>query len=120
MNWRYFSYEQDNLACPCCGDKGMVVSFLENMDKLREDMCIPLIVSSGYRCRRYNEQKGYIQTHASGKAIDILITNPDAHRMTRIAFEMGFLGIGWQQKGQRNKRFIHLDKARTTPVIWSY
>lgn len=118
---KYFNYDTDPmLACPCCGDKGMVVSFLEDMDNLRESMSIPLIVSSGYRCRRYNDLKGYTQTHASGKAIDILITNPDAHKLTKIAFSMGFLGIGWQQKGDRDKRFIHLDKARTTPVIWSY
>lgn len=118
---KYFSYDTDPLlSCPCCGDRGMIDSFLDDLSALRHDFGRPMIVSSGYRCRRYNESKGYTQTHATGKAVDIKITNPNAHELTRLAFKHGFKGIGWQQKGPRDKRFIHLDKARTTPVIWSY
>lgn len=117
----YFSYDIDPLlACPCCGDRGMIDSFLDDLNALRHEFGKPMIVSSGYRCRRYNEKMVYTQTHSSGKAVDIKITNPDAHELTKLAFKHGFMGIGWNQKGDREKRFIHLDKARNKPAIWSY
>jgi zinc D-Ala-D-Ala carboxypeptidase len=118
---KYFTYDGDPmLACPCCGRRGMDDMFLCELDELRELMGIPLIVSSGYRCAEYNKKRGFTQTHASGKAVDIQISNPNAHRLVKYAFNLGFLGIGWNQKGPHNKRFVHLDKARKTPTIWSY
>jgi hypothetical protein len=38
-------------------------------------------------------------------------------RFLRLALELGFTGIGVQQKG--TGRFIHLD-LRAVPAIWSY
>jgi hypothetical protein len=55
--------------------------------------------------------------HSRGIAVDIAIQGPEAVRLLDLALELGFTGIGVQQKG--DGRFLHLD-TRDTPAIWSY
>ncbi len=61
--------------------------------------------------------------HASGYACDIGVRGADALQIIGIALQLGFTGIGVNQKG--SGRFIHLDilngtPQRPRPTIWSY
>ena len=61
--------------------------------------------------------------HASGYACDIGVRGADALQIVGIALQLGFTGIGVNQKG--SGRFIHLDILNSTPqrprpTIWSY
>ena len=120
----YFNYSTDPmLACPCCGDKGMVSDFLDDLNCLRHLHGKPLIVTSGYRCSAYNDKissTGPNGPHATGRAVDLKVTNPDALPLVALAINLGFKGIGVQQKGPHKKRFIHIDKCRDDQTIWSY
>jgi uncharacterized protein YcbK (DUF882 family) len=120
----YFTYETDKmLACPCCGDKGMVTDFLNDLNCLRHIYGKPLIVTSGFRCSAYNSKissTGPNGPHTTGRAIDLQVTNPDALPLVKLAIDLGFKGIGINQKGEHSKRFIHIDKSRPHQTIWSY
>lgn len=82
-------------------------------------------ISSGYRCPKHpiEAAKPTPGAHASGMAADIALQGADAHRLLQLALELGFTGIGVQQKG--SGRFLHLDTlpnslATPRPTVWSY
>jgi len=119
-------FTQSELECPCgnCSFRFSPVT-LQRLDALRDKMDEPIIINSGYRCYAYNELKGYTQTHSSGQAVDIRASGKYAVRLVKYALELGFTGIGINQKGDHNGRFIHLDDlsqtaGRPRPHIWSY
>ena len=83
----------------------------------------PIIISSGYRCEAYNNKIGATQTHATGQAVDISVRGEKAYKLLNCALELGFTGVGINQKG--SSRFIHLDDLKKStgvyrPTIWSY
>ena len=121
---KYFT--QKELECPCgeCSFRFSPIT-LQRLDALREELGEPIIINSGYRCYSYNERKGFTQTHASGQAVDIKASTKYAYRLLKLAMKHGFTGIGIDQKGDHNSRFIHLDDLgqtaqRPRPTIWSY
>lgn len=123
---KFFNYKTDPmLACPHCGDRGMNTSFLERLDKIREEYGQPMIVSSGYRCSHYNQiisTTGHNGPHTTGRAVDIKVKGDDAVKLLRIAINHGVTGVGVSQKGPHNARFLHFDDITRglRPWIWSY
>lgn len=121
---KYFT--QQELECPC-GNCTFMFSpvTLNRLDELRARLGKPVIINSGYRCYAYNQAKGFTQTHASGQAVDIKASGKYAIELIRHALELGFTGIGVDQKGDYETRFIHLDDlsqtaGRPRPHLWSY
>jgi zinc D-Ala-D-Ala carboxypeptidase len=113
--------------CHCgCGRVEMDPAFLDKLDALRAHHGQPLTVSSGYRCPSYNAKvstTGPTGPHTTGKAADLLVDRGEAYRVLGIALDMGFTGIGIQQKG--HTRYLHLDTVpdapgQPRPTIWSY
>ena len=117
----YFS--DDELKCKCCGENKFNPDTLARLNRLRHGLGFALPAASGYRCRNYNKEKGYTQTHATGQAVDIRCSHKQAFEILKWAANFGFTGIGINQKG--NSRFIHLDDLpeanhRPRPHVWSY
>ena len=58
--------------------------------------------------------------HASGQAADVACNGQEAYKLLKLALELGFTGIGVNQKG--GGRFIHLDTLTQPPRpnVWSY
>lgn len=79
MSWKYFSYEGDpRLKCACCGKEAMQDSFMEKLDKVRDRLGKPVIITSGYRCPYHNgivSHTGPNGAHTTGLAADIAIPN---------------------------------------------
>ncbi len=102
----------------------MDIPFLARIDQLREDYGKPLIVTSAYRCPSHNSSvssTGTTGPHTTGCAIDFLIAGADAHALLEVAVEQGFPGIGINQKGDWEQRFLHVDDlTENRPRIWSY
>ncbi len=104
----------------------MQEAYLIEADRLRHRYGKPLIVTSGYRCPVHNaavSHTGRTGPHTTGQAADFRVDRGDAYRLLKVALEMGFTGIGIQQKG--GGRFIHLDTlpnddGQPRPTIWSY
>tara|TARA_Y100001951_G_C11282991_1_gene266652 strand:+ start:429 stop:791 length:363 start_codon:yes stop_codon:yes gene_type:complete len=116
------SFTDNELKCQHCGKlnpHGAFVVFMERIQKLRDIYGKPLKVTSGYRCEDHPiEAKKQQAGQHSLAAIDLGVSGKDAYLLTKIAFELGFTGIGVSQR-KGVPRFIHLDD-RTVPAIWSY
>lgn len=125
MTLRYFKIEE--FACKCgCGTNLIDSQFVQELDDLRGEYGLPMIVNSGYRCPKHNAQvsdTGESGPHTTGRASDIAVDRGNAYRLLKIALNRGFTGIGVQQRGAA--RYLHLDNlpnspGQPRPTIWSY
>ena len=106
---RYFV--DDEFRCPCCGQlpangmDGLLVSIL---DVLRHKLGMPLVISSGYRCNRHNNECGGVENsqHIQGNAVDVLVPdNLNLDYMADLARGLGADGVGrYYDSG-----FVHID-----------
>jgi uncharacterized protein YcbK (DUF882 family) len=120
IDWSlYPNFSEPEFRCRHCGVAKMQPEFLGRLQALRDVYKRPMPVTSGYRCPDHPIEKAKPEPgmHATGLAADIGVQGADAHELMRLAFHLGFTGIGVQQKG--TGRFIHLD-LRKAPMVWSY
>ena len=116
-------FSEKELRCKCgCGRSDMDVSFLARLETLRHEINKPIILTSAYRCPKYNDKvstTGQAGPHTRGRAVDVAVFGADAFKIVKLAMLFGFTGIGIKQKG--NSRFVHLDDLQDPrPRIWSY
>ena len=124
MSYEFFSDAE--LTCKCgCAQQKMHDDFMVKVIELRRKCGFPFPVSSAYRCPTHNRKvssSGLTGAHTTGRAIDIAVQGAQARMLMKVALDMGFTGIGVQQKG--GGRFIHLDdldaKWGPRPNVWSY
>ena len=116
------------LACKCGCGRLPQQSFMDKVENLRMRAGFPMPVSSAMRCPEYNAKKsstGGWGPHTTGRAIDILVSGSRAFELMRLAMTSGFTGVGVNQKGPHDQRFIHLDdlpdaEKQPRPAPWSY
>ena len=116
----------DELKCKCgCESSNMNPIFMELLCIIRKIYDKPMILTSAYRCNKYNKSIGGGPAHVSGRAVDVSVYGEDALRLISIATDFGITGVGVKQHG--SGRFIHLDSlgkneyiASPRPWIWSY
>lgn len=114
-------FSRKELQCKYSGECQFNPEFLARIEELRIAYGKPLKVSSGFRSadhpvERVKKSTGY---HAKGEALDFLVYGEDAQTLIKLALDLGFKGIGVSQKGDFNRRFIHIDH-RSEPAMWSY
>lgn len=125
---RWVNFSRAEFACRGTGLCKMDPMFLDKLQVLRATFRRPMIITSGYRDPGYNatvSKTGIDGPHTFGKAADIAVDRTDAFNLLRLALELGFTGIGVNQKGKA--RFLHLDTLSPSeaspaprPTIWSY
>ena len=128
-------FSEKECECHCgCGDYEMSHDFMESLERIRLEMKRPLNLSSAKRCPAHNmkvSKTGRHGPHTFGRAVDVLISGADALRLVEVARKYGMSGIGLQQRGPHNKRFVHMDNLNSTtdkeigfegprPWLWSY
>jgi len=127
VNWPHFT--EWELACKCgCGRSEMDQNFMWRLEQVRTAYDRPMRVSSAFRCPDHNARvssTGRDGPHTTGKAIDILVLGSSARELLALILEFEFTGIGLNQKGAYERRFIHMDLlARSArfprPWIWTY
>ena len=125
MDWNsYPNFSASEFDCRHTGRNEMQPEFLEKLQLLRNQYARPMFINSGYRDPSHPVEAPKAQpgVHTLGLAADIAVDRNDAYKLLKVALQLGFLGIGVQQKG--GGRFIHLDMAPPTdflrPTIWSY
>ena len=122
INWTKYNFTPADFTCSCCGVMKVDETFLNKLQLLRTKLGTPMIVTSGYRCEKHpiEAKKTKPGSHNSGKAADIRSDGPYAYKIMKLAFELGFTGIGVNQKG--GGRFVHLDtiEGSPRPNVWSY
>lgn len=108
-------------------DPRMDEDFMSQLIRLREEFGRPMPVTSSFRTPEKNREinGGKNSAHMIGRAVDVHIYGQNAYDLVKLAFHMGFTGIGIKQNGPKLGRFIHLDNCtfserRPRPRIWSY
>ena len=92
-------FDEDEFLCPCCGrlpSSGINPRLLEVLDKVREAIGQPLIVSSGYRCPIHNDDVGGVinSQHCIGNAADVYAEGVTPLKLAALAEDAGADGIG--------------------------
>ena len=115
--------------CSHCGKVYMKESFMLALERLREACDFPFIISSGYRCPDHNAAvspaTGRDGPHTTGYAADVAVVGDKAYMVMAKAHMVGMTGVGLNQKGPHNQRFVHLDtlnesSTRPRPWVWTY
>lgn len=117
MNWDAYQYfSKEEFDCQETGENEMKQAFIDRLSKLRQLYSKPMRITSGYRSPKHSVEarKREPGTHAQGIAADILIKPQDRYRFVKLAYELGFTGIGI------DKNFVHLDLRKSNFAIWSY
>ncbi len=102
-------------ACPCCHLVKLEPLLLEKLQRLRDLTEGPLIITSGYRCKRENRRVGGVphSYHLLGKAADVYSKVVSLEKLLDFAAQIGFTGIGYYP----DRHFLHLD-IREKPYFW--
>lgn len=112
------------LQCKCGCGMLPAQDFMDKIERLRVSCGFSMPVTSAARCPEHNARvsgTGRTGPHTTGRAIDLAVDRERAYMVLVAALNMGFTGIGIQQKGA--SRFIHLDDlpfAQGRPTVWSY
>ena len=104
-----FKYKE--FACPCCGVfRPINPNLIYRLQNLRDMVDIPIYISSGIRCKKYNKKiGGYINSpHMTGKAVDIHAKRMTIKQLAIKAKEARFTRIGIYPENH----FIHVDVIR--------
>ena len=121
------NFSDEELRCSCCGENLMDEEFLKRLQTVRNKFGRAMHLSSAYRCPVWNDQvsmTGRKGPHTTGRAVDVLLSGPDALRLVSLAVDCGMRGIGIKQTAPHEARFVHLDdltgEAGPRPWMWSY
>ncbi len=112
------SYFKDTeFKCKCCSKIIVSAWLVHLLNKVRDIYGKPMIVNSGYRCKKHNEKVGGKENsaHRRGTAADIKCTNShDRFIIIKLAYEVGFKRL------KPYSTFIHLDVDEELPqeVLW--
>lgn len=138
MIWPYKYFTRVEMECrgfkkgDCsCGGGLPRLELMERLEALREDVGIPFVIISGYRCPEYNvrvSRSGLDGAHTRGLAADLRIAGRDVFTIVAKAIEHGFTGIGLNQRTGSlwTGRSLHLDCVQPgdakipRPAIWNY
>jgi len=105
----------EEFSCKC-GCKGVILNceLIQKLERLRERFKKPIIVHSGYRCKKHNTIVGGAinSQHLLGTAADITISGISPESVAKASRELGFGGIGVYGS------FTHVD-VRKLPAYWN-
>jgi uncharacterized protein YcbK (DUF882 family) len=121
------NFSREELKCSFSGECEIEEDALEKLQALRDEWGKPIKLSSAYRSaenpRERTKKTGPGYHHGvngnGGQAFDVLIAGEDVPPFIALAIKHGFRGIGVNQKGEWNQRFIHID-TRDKYACWSY
>jgi len=120
-------FAKSELQCSFSGECEIEEDAIQKLESLREEWGKPMRLSSAYRSAQHPRERtkpnGPGHHHGvngnGGQAFDVLITGEDVVPFIALAIKHGFRGIGVNQKGEWNQRFIHID-TRDKYACWSY
>lgn len=117
MSNNYF--KDSEFLCKCgCGQGPMNPLLISRLNEFREFLKLPLIVTSGFRCKTHNAKVGGASNsyHLVGSAADIFtptLTGPQLYLKLLEFGQSNFPGVGI------GRNFIHID-VRTRPALFFY
>ncbi len=115
------NFVTNEFRCKCgCREFKIDSALISGLQELRDILKKPVIVNSGFRCKKHNEAVGGSPNsqHMLGKAADIRVTGMLPLEVAEIAKEIEVFkngGIGLYSK----QGFVHLD-VRGYSARWKY
>lgn len=124
INWNdYKNFTKSEFDCKATGENEMQKVFMDKLQELRDKLGFPLVISSGFRSVKHPTEAKKLTgggMHTKGLACDIKCHSNTAYKIVKAALELGFTGIGINQKG-KDGRFVHLDlRPKSEALIYSY
>ena len=128
MDWSlYPNFKKSEFVCSETKECNMDPEFLEVLQSIRNVYDKPMVIASGFRSVKHSVEvvKPQRGEHTYGCAVDIKVHGADALTLIHHALTFGITRIGVSQKGDMDKRFIHLGMGDSfhhgfPPGIWSY
>ena len=123
------NFSKLEIMCPCgCGADKISPALIKKLQKIRDIIGRPLIITSGVRCESYNASLKNSSAHSShvpddygkGNAVDIAsLHSKDRYELVEVAQKF-FKRIGIS--GGSYGGFIHLDvdRSKIQEVMWLY
>lgn len=92
-------FKLEEFYCPCCktvGSLDNINKLVVKLEQLRACFNKPMIIVSGYRCKKYNEKCGGAtkSQHMKSTAADVRIDGVSPAEVAKAADSLGFDGIG--------------------------
>lgn len=113
------NFKVSEVACKHCGKNGMQPEFIRLLQRFRDYLGAPVVITSGYRCELHPVEvakNGKIGRHRMGLAVDIHSPGMSLKELyEKIEKFDSFLGVGVSVEGG----FIHCDK-RESKARWKY
>ncbi|KDR94606.1 Peptidase M15 [Peptoclostridium litorale DSM 5388] len=96
----------------CKGGGGRVLFDMElvrRLQGLRDYFKRPIVITSGYRTRSYNDMVGGAENsqHIYGRAADIKVVGIGSDKIAAAAIRLGFRGVGIYEN------FVHVDVRKS-------
>ena len=115
--WRWKNFQISEVACK---DGSAMVNerAMDMLQKLRDKIGAPFIVTSAYRSPPHNRAVGGAKKsrHLTAEAFDIRMDNHDPYAFQDAAREIGFNGFGHYPK----QGFMHIDaRAQSQAAMWN-
>ena len=127
FRWTWPHFTPAEMADSETGELVIVPAFMDWLEGVRHVFRRPMRISSGHRTAAHQWRISGKRSgaHVDGMAVDVLVSGRDAYDLERIAFSQNVLGVGRNQKGPIDQRYVHLDvwtKAPEDrrPAVWSY
>lgn len=113
-------FSDAELACHHCGANECTQALVDALEAFRALTGKPVIVSSGYRCRKHNAEAGGVgkSQHVEGLAADIRVEGLTAVELEAAARKIHAIrGIGRND----HRQYVHIDVRPTlTLARWCY
>lgn len=113
------NFSWSEFRCPCCQVVRLDLILVNQLQKLRDRIMSPIIITSGYRCEKRNKEIGGAKNslHTEGKAADIIAPKMPLFSLYQTAllipgFRDGGIGVYplWEDaEGKKHDNFLHLD-----------
>jgi hypothetical protein len=112
--WTWPSFSPAEIACRGTGKLVVNTEAMDALQRLRDRLGKPMIVTSAYRSPEHNRRVGGASAsrHLAGDAFDISMSNHSPDDFERAAREAGFKGFGFYPKSN----FMHIDMG--SPREW--
>jgi uncharacterized protein YcbK (DUF882 family) len=103
-----FHLREFECKCGKCPTTLIDIHHVKDLQKLRDELGVPIRISSGCRCPSHNMNEGGVSDsqHLKGTATDIDVPGVKPSRVAAAAEKIGFNGIG------RYKTFTHIDSRK--------
>ena len=102
------NFSSEELQCKCgCSELKFDANLVKMLQRLRDYLDAPVIVTSGYRCKKHNKVVGGVENsyHTLGMASDIYVKGVSVDELAKLCILCGFTGVGLYRK----KGFVHVD-----------